>query len=600
MDIRNNYEDDIADLVDQAHRILDAHQDAMSLSSLRSSFKKVNGLKATLAERINSRMLVNGLPNELLIEVFKFVTFAGGSCPTLSLNNAKVQTRPLLSLTHVCRRWRRTALGYPLLWRRIDCHNPEQFREFGVQRSYPGPISLFIDVRRIHDSGDKDALRLILEHSDRLHRLDIAYGLETREHVPHSGLLDLNCPDLECLTVNRCSPAAVQSPIPVSRKLLFCGGLSRLRALAIAPIPDWLPANPLPALTHLYLSFYWYTDLRTSFILSFLRSAPALEMLQLSRFLMPRADGPEDLASTPVPLSRLKYILFSRSSDLESALAVLSQLVIPESARTYLDCINIHSEAPSSVLPLLPPTANTRTLTVYINHTALELVAEGRDSGFWLSGWESPDSNQDCFTTWLTHLPVMFPLSRCLSYLQLQLEQPGSVIVQILRETVSLTTLELGITLSIEEPDGGEDSLVQICRALSEGSGGTEPLPHLCPELRVLTIRPYSSDSKPVYTRWREAIHSMLCARIRLRRPIHRLAMQPVDFRRAYLEIEGKQEASVEEVLADYYASLADHVHELVLPRSREESIVFHTPRADWGEVERYWIIHDDDRPELL
>ncbi|TFK81962.1 hypothetical protein K466DRAFT_604060 [Polyporus arcularius HHB13444] len=585
----------------------------------------MHDLRAKVGEEINARVGVNTLPNELIMDVFKHVLSDVDPCHRITLEvdesdeSAGVQTRPLLWLTHVCRRWRRVALAHPILWQRIDCRDPEQLQEFALRRSHPGPFSLFVDVPRYHESDDKDALRSVLMSSDRLQRLDIAHDL-TKEPVLYPWLLDMQCPSLECLTVAGYPPDALltntEPPVIVLRKSLFCGGLSRLRALAISPIPDWLPSNPLPALTHLYLSFHWDSDLRTVTLLSFLCSAPALEVLHVSHF--PNLHEYDELVVGPTPfsLNRLKYILLSNKSSFQSAFALLGQLIIPASARIYIHWSNTtYSDDYVSTLPPLPSTADSDRLAVHTGWDRLQVAAEGRDSGFWLDGRDSSHTGTARIETWLTHIPTMFPLSR-LSHLQLQARCPGSTVVQVLREAVALRTLEIGICLYLDEHpqdedaqydvgplykefDGSKDSLVLVSHALSEETGDVEPIPRICPELRSLTISLDSGSmfAQVFYGHWMAAIRSMLLARARLRRPIRRLAVQPIDLTPEDICYDDRVEF-IDEVLADY-AALAEHVEEYVLHGSGEEPIAFPQPGEDWDEVGRYWTIPKDDRPRL-
>ncbi|RDX44766.1 hypothetical protein OH76DRAFT_1421146 [Lentinus brumalis] len=616
MEIENDYEDEIAELIGQVQRTLGARQRAMR------TFKRIHILKAILGEEINARVSVNTLPNELVMDVFKHVLSDVDPCTAITLKfekSTRVQTLPLLRLTHVCRRWRRVALANPNLWQRIDCHDPEQLEEFALRRSHPGPFSLFINIPRYHESDRKDTLRSVLMHSDRLQRLDVAYGL-TEESVLYSWLLDLHVPSIECLTISGYRPDALLTnappPMIVLQKSLFCGGLSRLHALAISLIPDWLPSNPLPVLTHLYLSFRWDTDLRMSPFLSFLGSAPALEVLHLSQFAALYADDERDVASAQIPLSQLKYILMSNQSRFSSALALLTQLVIPGGSRTYIHWINsTYNDDTVRILPPLLSIAKSDRLAIHTNWNRLQVAAEGHDSGFWLDGRESRHTNTDRIKPWLNQLPSMFPLSR-LSHLQLRARCPGSTVVQVLREAVALKTLELGLCLYLDEHpredaaqyDGGplykdfdssKDSLVLVSRALSEESGGAEPVPRFCPKLRALTILLDSGSmfAQVFYGHWKDTIRSLLLARARLRRPILRLAVQPIDLNFKDRGYDDRVEF-IEEVLADY-ASLAEHVEEYVLHDWDEVPITFPSPGEDWDEIGRYWTIPEDDRPRF-
>ncbi len=479
-------------------------------------------------------------------------------------------------------------------------------------------MSLFINIPRYHESDRKDTLRSVLMDSDRLQRLDLAYGLRM-DPALYSWLVDLQCPTLECLTVSGYPPQKILtfagSPVTVAQRSLFCGSLSRLRALAICPIPGWLPENPLPALTHLYLSSHWHTDLRMSTLLSFLGSAPALEVLHLSQFSMLHEGDEQDFVPAPVLLSQLKYIIFSRKSSLRSTLAFLGQLVIPGSARTCLHSVKIaYNDNPVHLLSPYLSTLATEYLALQTNWNTLQAATEGPDSVFWLDGRHASDT--DHAPTWLTQMPTMFPLSR-LSHLQLHLQSTGAAVVRVLHQAVSLRTLELAMCLYLDEHfndgedyrvtpimrefDSSKDSLILVSRALClEGTGGAQPVPLICPELRALTLSLINCRIVPreFYTHWLDAIRSVLATRAHLGCPIRRLAVQPIDVVPEDMQVYdyGVDVTVPDEVLADY-ASLAEHVEDFDLHRWGEEPIAFPTPEVDYDVIGRYWAIPEHDRP---
>ncbi|RDX41157.1 hypothetical protein OH76DRAFT_251132 [Lentinus brumalis] len=395
-------------------------------------------------------------------------------------------------------------------------------------------------------------------------------------------------------------------PIVLSRISLFQGGLSRLRALAISPIADWLPANPLPVLTHLFLSFHRINDLRMPDILSFIAGSPDLEMLHLSQFTL----LPEEQPNEHIPLPHLKHILFSNKSLLPSALALLRRLVIPPSARTYLGCSNVHSQTDGSILPVLPSTSGADHLTIVTEDTSLQLIASGRatNSSFWLSAHESADSHGDVFATWLTRLPAMFPLARLTSLqLRLDVDHPGPTVSRILRSTPRLTTLEIIFSLFFggdPESSAAENSLAHVCHALCLNATNTHtdppPEPQLCPVLHTVTIALESNSSTPLsdYTRWLVLIRTMVHARARMGRPLRRLAVQPMH---NAVRIGARQD--VVDAVHEAYASLAaaPGIEQFVLHQSSEEPIAFAEQPGvwDWGEVERYWTVKEEDRPRF-
>ncbi|KAI0692140.1 hypothetical protein C8T65DRAFT_78722 [Cerioporus squamosus] len=608
-----NSDEDFADALEQVQLAFNVCRQSMSVSSLHVAMQTIDKFKRTVCEEVNKRALVNKLPHELLVDVFKQSLLGNDPCPTVVLDSrsrAGDNTRPLLWLTHVCHRWRSTALAFSILWRRIDCRNQDQLQEFAL-RSAPGPFSLFCDLRRF-SSRTPDPLLSIASYADRLRRADIVYSNDTLYDPVHKRLLTLRCPTLECLTLSN-SPVAASTgrndPVSVAHTLICQVELPHLRALAIAPVANWLPADPLPALTHLYLSFRWRNEIRWPSILSILAHAPALEVLHLFHYQHKdplEGEGEEE----PIPLPHLKFIVLMKMSSLQRSLALLRQLAIPASCRICLDC---HSNTPTlvadAVLPRFPATANSNRLTIVTMHSQLELVVEGPSSGFWLRANMSNAAPNGLpegrFTGWLSQLSAMLPLSH-LSSLQLRLHLPGTTITQILRETVCLTTLEVMFFFKSAAQDhsgslSGADSLIHVCHALSQGP---ESQSILCPALHSLTIampcgggsRPNIIDSHPF---WLSAIRSLIRARTRIGRPIRRLAVQPLRSDCGALGTFHAPASVVDAVYAQY-VSLGEEedVEDFVLYDPGKEAIAFST--WDWGEIERYWALSEHDRPPKI
>ncbi|TFK88966.1 hypothetical protein K466DRAFT_661941 [Polyporus arcularius HHB13444] len=603
-----------ADVLDQLQLTFITCRKYLSISALHASMNTISQFKEAICEEVNTRALPNKLPDELLIEVFKYSVSLNGPCPTIVLGQRlreTVQTGPLLRLTHVCRRWRNTALACTVLWQRIDCRNLDRLQEF-TRRSSPGPLSIYYDVGRYRDNVPMPLLT-IPSYADRLRRLDIMHQSDRTQAPVHQQLLSLDYPHLECLTVGNC-PAGRDGPAVVVDRTH--GALPRLLALAIAPVASWLPAPPLPALTHLFLSFRWGHGIRWPLIRSILVSTPALQVLHLSHYHDKDQDAHED-EGEPIPLLHLRFLVFVKMR-LRRALALLHQLHVPASCRIYLDC---HSHAPASaaadVFPRLPAMNDCDRLTLVTHGSQLGLVAKSPSSGLclrlsMLSSENGGPPSRGLFTAWLSQLPGMFPLCH-LSSLQLRSHLPASTITQMLQETISLTTLEVMFVFDSKAQEaGGEDFLAQLCHALgwssdgsSSGSSDSQSQSHsiLCPALHSLTIAMpcYGGSGRKItnsYPVWLSAIRSLIRARARMGHPIRRLAVQPMH---SDCGSPGTFRAPADVVDSVYaqYASLGGaeqaDVEEVVLYRPGQEAIAFTT--WDWGEIERYWALRDDDRP---
>ncbi|KAI0692139.1 hypothetical protein C8T65DRAFT_834091 [Cerioporus squamosus] len=600
--------DYFADVLDQLQLAFSACRQSMSLSSLHASIEAINQFRTTICEEVNDRAPPNMLPDELLLEVFKHSLLPWP--PTvleLPSSRSGVNTRPLLWLTHVCRRWRSTALACTILWQRIDCRNIDQLQEF-ARRSDPSPLSLFCNFQ----TSSTRRLFSTAPYAHRLRRLDIVYPNDTLYDRVNQRLLTLHYPNLECLTLTH-SPdptsGAHDDPVAVVRTPISQAELPSLRALAIAPVATWLPADSLPFLTHLSLTFRWKYDIRWPTILSFLANTPALQVLHLSHWHNKDPVGNGDRhEGAPVSLPRLKIMALVAMPSLSRSLVLLCQLVVPPSCRIYLAC---HSSSPSlvadSVLPRLRATENSNRLTLVTAGSEMEFVAEGPSSGLWLRAFMTSRRNVpgDHFTPWLAQLPTMLPLSQ-ISSLHLRPDLPGSTLAQIIRETVCLTTLEFMIFIDsrAHQPGSSADSLIYVCDALSQGDG-TVPVSQsiLCPALHSLTIampcgggsRPNIIDSHPF---WLSAIRSLIRARTRMCRPIRRLAVQPMHGTCGTLGKFRAPPSVVDAVYAQYAKLGEEDVEEFVLHRLDEEAIAF--ARWEWGEIERYWAPRNDHRPSEI
>ncbi|RDX40094.1 hypothetical protein OH76DRAFT_1490589 [Lentinus brumalis] len=490
-----NSDDNFLDVINQLQDAFITCRKSMSLASLHKSIETIHRLKITVCREANDRVPVNTLPDEILLEVFKQSLLRKDPCPTVVLgyrSYGRVETRPLLLLTHVCRQWRSTALACSVLWQRIDCRNLEQFEEFALRRSAPGPISLFylVPPSRLHTS---NLLFPIPSLADRLRRLDIAYPAEAGYDNLHERLRSMHCPNLECLTVTKSNSSSDYANLAVLRTLICQAKLPRLRALAMTHVSEWLPSDLPPSLTHLFLSFLHYNGIPLSSILNILAHLPALEILHISHYnqVAQMADGQH---GEPIQLPRLKLIILVNMPSLARSLALMRPLAIPSSCRVYLHHLYRSDSAISmladSVISGLPATENTNRLTLAARFSNLEIVADGTSSGFWLNvKLSSAAGTEEDRSVWLSRLPTMFPLST-LSSLQLRLNLPGSTITQILRETICLTTLEVMIVFDDATQHGGadsEDSLIHICHALSQDDNrGSQSI--LCPALHSLTI----------------------------------------------------------------------------------------------------------------
>ncbi|KAI0032083.1 hypothetical protein K488DRAFT_70893 [Vararia minispora EC-137] len=95
---------------------LRAHEEQVS-SMLSEIVKKRRALEDERAQLEESKVAINRLPNELLVQIYHHILDAS---PPID-SDIRVDSIPL-RLSHVCRRWRDVAIGTPRLWQRIILH----------------------------------------------------------------------------------------------------------------------------------------------------------------------------------------------------------------------------------------------------------------------------------------------------------------------------------------------------------------------------------------------------------------------------------------------------------------------------------------------
>lgn len=104
------------------------------------------------------------IPDELLVRVFRAV---------VSLTPwPKGELRALLSLTHVCRCWRSTALQYPLLWTQVWAGNRELAEAF-LRRSGSADVDVTLSHADLSSALAQEFSDLIRPHSHRVSALTL-------------------------------------------------------------------------------------------------------------------------------------------------------------------------------------------------------------------------------------------------------------------------------------------------------------------------------------------------------------------------------------------------------------------------------------------
>jgi len=233
------------------------------------------------------------LPPEMLISIFVHLSRPK---PGLFGRKALHFVRDLVSVTHVCRSWRRVATTAPELWVWITMTNPKAVKVF-LERS--GAFPLKVDILPGYKAEvDNLLLRAVIPHTHRFRQLSV---LTRRGAGSLSSILFTKpAPLLERLVIRH---SLGDRPV-----LLFNDQTPRLRELVMFSRGLWLQ-NQLENLTSLHISLLHTTRTQSEFLPFFdmLRRCPVLEEM----FILWNGWGTdlEPPQFPTVPLHRLRKLL---------------------------------------------------------------------------------------------------------------------------------------------------------------------------------------------------------------------------------------------------------------------------------------------------
>ena len=186
--------------------------------------------------------------------------------------------RALITLTHVCRSWRKAFTSRSSLWTRLDFKNLDKTRTY-IQRSQSSPLKMYLGpLQAIHE-----AFTLVIPHICRLKSLTVDANVWLPRVLHH---FRCNTPLLEKLDI---SVFAINDRgLDVA---LFGGDPSSLRELrlkGIAAVPPWknlanLRAVDITSYTHEYA---------TTQLLDLFESAPLLHTVNLAYLMPDSSDAP--------------------------------------------------------------------------------------------------------------------------------------------------------------------------------------------------------------------------------------------------------------------------------------------------------------------
>ncbi|THH00291.1 hypothetical protein EW026_g2206 [Hermanssonia centrifuga] len=236
----------------------------------------------------NTRSPINALPPEVLTTIFEMLAGPRALPSTDSRDNSSTTGNPMewIPVTHVCRYWRDTALGYPFMWNpivfkpsdmRSECNLPYEC----LQRSVGAPL----DVQVKCDPGGTRT-HVWEKLSARCGRIRKCHLMDLTD-LENLSYFNQEAPLLESLCI-QISPEVVDereltgdSTMPSELPLLFAGHTPSLRFLTLNYF-DTFSTNQFVGLTHLHLSDIYTPSGDVAHIIALLELNPGLEEFTLT------------------------------------------------------------------------------------------------------------------------------------------------------------------------------------------------------------------------------------------------------------------------------------------------------------------------------
>lgn len=494
---------------------------------------------------------VNSLPPEMLTTVFACLAEAGAPPVTETSTSVapRASPREWIPVTHVCRYWRDSALGFPFIWSPIifepqDTANESSLPYKCLQRSLGAPLDVQVKCNGAMDIQVWDKLAA---RSARLRKLHVQGLLELDQlcHLRHEA------PLLQSLHIG-VSPELLDKrwggeDLPDELPELFAGCTPALRDLDVSVFTTF-STNRFANLSVLRLSHQLYrtaSDLRH--LLSLLEASPNLEELSLTSCDLDSAD--EGLAPTDerlLPMYRLHRLAFV-SCHASIISSVLSHVELDNDGLALV-CKDwmpedrpITTIFPSKAASRLHPLQSITALD--LNYDGAEVTATGAHTAVRLVFENDLDINDSIAPS----LGFLFPLHALQSLALAGIELHGTPFWRGLFGAMPVLT-KLTFWLP---PTDSEKWLDALC---AEGDG-----PYPVPQLATLCIFP------PYPEIW-ETVTAVVQTRADDGHPIRVLNVvmsettRDASFRRTFEGLDvAKLESCVERVVLD------------VVPRYREE-----------------------------
>ncbi|KAA1477799.1 hypothetical protein DENSPDRAFT_845010 [Dentipellis sp. KUC8613] len=210
-----------------------------------------------------------------------------------------------IRITYVCRRWRRIAIGYPMLWTHVMGLLSMKWISTFFQRSEPFPLDIDIELESWVE--DKNLLRLLQGELHRIRQLYVYYrGVVYYSHFDHVSVsLDtlISCsvaqtpmPMLESFAIDVTSLPFLGFDFPVAT---FEHNAPCLRELSFCRNIRLGDSSALNALLHVH----YHMRCSPEDVASIGATAPNLQTLELGCFFVDKVTEPE-----PPCLSSLRWL----------------------------------------------------------------------------------------------------------------------------------------------------------------------------------------------------------------------------------------------------------------------------------------------------
>ena len=308
---------------------------------------------------------MNHLPPEVLASCATFVS--------------DTDPRPIVSLTHVCRYWRRSISSNPRSWASIST-GWERLVPLCLERAGEVPLAIDITVPDIRSS--EDFLELLPPHTSRICHLRLA-GYPSVEAVANNlpGFFASPLSSLTSLELQQAEEPSELFPSSESPFPPIFQNVSMLKSLCLTRTPLYPPLFGITSLVELKLLGYTSPFHFGTFI-GFLESNLALETLNLDISFVDSSVWTD--AARVVNLAHLQHLTITCAKPTE-AKGLLSYITLPHGL--HLEVIYSKSDQPalSHFLPS-PPTpiqdALTPAIAIQYRYTPREFSVFGSIGSF--------------------------------------------------------------------------------------------------------------------------------------------------------------------------------------------------------------------------